>query len=113
VRIAAGILMTIVGMALLGTFVAVMADYGIHAYDLAFNLFIIISTLFLITGGVFCLKTKYWKACFASALLLFALLIFWSLSLPPGLSWLTWFFIPGGILPIVFISLTKKEWQRS
>jgi len=111
-RIAAGILMIIVGMALLGTFVAVLGDYGIHAYDLAFNLFIIISTLFFITGGVFCLKRKYWKACFASALLLFALLIFWSLSLPPGLSWLTWFFIPGGTLPIVFICLRKKEWQE-
>jgi len=71
---------------LLGTFVAVLADYGIPPYDLVFDLFIIISTLLFITGGVFSLKRKYWKACFASALLLFGLLIFWSLGLRPGLS---------------------------
>ena len=121
-RIAAGILMIIVGIALLGIFIPLLSEYGIATYDLPFsNLVMIISALFSVTGGVFCLKRKYWKVCFISALLLLVLsaLFLFILSVlcslgseytPPGWSW---FPIPVGILPIVFVCLRKREWSES
>jgi len=121
-RIASGILMISVGIALLFFFVPILSEHGIHTYDLPFfNLVMIISALFSVTGGVFCLKRKYWKVGFASALLLLVLsgLLIFVLSVlcslgneytPPG--W-AWFPIPVGILPIVFVCLRKREWSES
>ena len=121
-RIAAGILMTSVGIALLVIFVPILSEHGIHTYDLPFfNLVMIISALFSVTGGVFCLKRKYWRACFASALLLLVLsgLLIFVLSVLSSLgneytppSW-SWFPIPVGILPIIFVCLRRREWQKS
>lgn len=108
-RRAAGITMITLGMAWL----------GIHlsggAYDLTFHISVTISAVFLVTGGVFCLRRKYWKVCFASALFLFVPLGLWLLALPdalPRLSWLVWFFFPTGFLPIIFVCLGKRKWQK-
>jgi hypothetical protein len=121
-RIAAGTLMIVVGIALLVNFVPLLIEDGIATYDLPFfNLVMVISALFSVTGGVFCLKRKYWGVCFASALLLFVLtaLLIFILSVlcslgneytPPGWSW---FPIPVGILPIIFVCLRRREWQES
>ena len=113
-RKAAGILMIIVGIALLVNFVPLLIEYGIATYDLPFsNLVMVISALFCVTGGVFCLKRKYWGVCFASALLLLVLSVLCSLGneyTPP--SW-SWFPIPVGILPIIFVCLRRREWQKS
>jgi hypothetical protein len=109
-RIAAGILMIVFGMTMMGMTVDMLIKYGIHACDHAFNLFTIIAAVFFITGGVFCLKRKYWKLCFASSLclLLFIILVF----LLPALFLLTLVFIPVGILTIIFVCLRKSEWQE-
>jgi len=105
-RKAAGILMIILGMATIGFFV-----YGIQPYyGLAFNLLMIFSTVFIITGGVFCLRRKYWIVCFISSLLFpcFVILL-WMWILPYGLGL---FFIPGGIISAIFVGLRRREWHE-
>ena len=99
-------MMVILGMTTMGIFV-----YGIQAYySLALNLHMIFSTVFIITGGVFCLKKKYWIVCLISSLLLPCFLIsLWSWFLPYGLGL---FFIPGGIISLIFVCLRKSEWRQ-
>lgn len=121
-RIAAGILMIAVGIALLVIFVPRLIEDGVGTFDLPFvNLVMVISALFFVTGGVFCLRRKYWKVCFASSLLLLVLLGLLLLTL-----WLLWALLPAhtpvwwmvvpipvGILPIVFVCLRKREWRKA
>jgi hypothetical protein len=113
-RIAAGILMIIFGTTMIGIFVYGLR-FDIHGFDLAyiaFKLFLIYSCVFTIIGGVFCLMRKYWKLCFASALLPIVIMILRCLAFPPSSSWLTWVFILAGILPIIFVCFSKREWQE-
>jgi hypothetical protein len=121
-RIAAGILMIVVGIALLVHFVPLLIEDGVGTFDLPFvNLVMVVSALFFVTGGVFCLMRKYWKVCFASSLLLLVvlallLLIFWILwSLLPPYAPVWWMAvpIPVGILPIVFVCVRRRDWQKS
>jgi hypothetical protein len=119
-RIAAGILMIAVGMALLVNFVPRLIEEGAGSFDLPFvNLVVVISALFFVAGGVFCLRRRYWKVCFASSLLLlvllaFLLLIFWVLwSLLYAPVWWMVVPIPVGILPIIFVCLRRRDWQKS
>jgi len=121
-RIAAGILMMVVGIALLVNFVPRLIKEGIGTYALPFvSLVMVASALFFVTGGVFCLRRKYWKVCFASSLLLLVLLallllilwVLWSLLSPYAPVWWMVVPIPAGILPIMFICLRKREWQKS
>jgi hypothetical protein len=73
-RIAAGTLMIILGT-IMGTFVALVEltlSEGSMNYA-RFILFPIIPAVFVITGGVFCLKRKDWKLCFTSSLVLLLL----------------------------------------
>ena len=111
-RQAAGIMLIIFGMFLMNTVISVLSDFGIHVYDLVFNLLMIIPVAFLITGGIFCLMKKYWRVCLASAWLAVFFMILWLTgSHPYGLSWLSWVFSILGTLPIIFLYLTKKEWR--
>jgi len=121
-RIAAGIMMIVVGIALLVHFVPLLIEDGVGSYDLPFvNLVMVISALFFVTGGVFCLRRKYWKVCFASSLLLLVILVLllfilwvvWSLLSPYAPVWWIVAPIPVGILPIVFVCLRKREWSES
>lgn len=101
-----GILMIIFGMTTIGIFV-----YGIQPYyGLTIKLLMIFSTVFIITGGVFCLWRKYWTVCFISSLLLpcFVILLWgWFIY-----GFLSWFFIAGGIISAIFVGLRKNEWQE-
>jgi len=63
---------------------------------------------FIGCGGVFALKRKHWKLCFFSSLLLTLALVL-SLFFLPVTS--TIFLLPGGILPIIFVCLRKREWE--
>jgi hypothetical protein len=71
---------------------------------------------FLVAAGVLCLKRKYWGLCLAPAL--FALLTGISSVVEPLLrgdfptSWQTWIWVIGALISTIFISLTKKEWQK-
>jgi len=105
-RRAAGILMIIFGVTTMGIFVY----GGIQGYyRLAFILLMSFLAVFVITGGVFCLMRKYWTVCFISSLLL---------SYSANLLW-AWFFghliylfMAGGIIPLIFVCLRKREWQE-
>lgn len=113
-RKAAGILMIIVSVCLLLTFMPMIVS-GIYAYNLLFSLFVIFvigSSVFVVTGGVFCLKTKNWVLCLISALLLLVIMTMWLLMPIPPKRWAAWLFTSASILPIVFICLRKREWQE-
>jgi hypothetical protein len=132
-RIAAGTLMIILGT-IMGTFVALVElTLGEGSMNYArFILFPIIPAVFVITGGVFCLKRKYWILCFTSSLVLLLLDLYLFLAFnfryppiplppnsypPPNATWfppsfLDWVFTLSGILPIIFVCLRKREWQE-
>jgi hypothetical protein len=101
-----GILMIVLGMTAVGVFV-----YGIQSYyGLPFDLLMILSTVFIITGGVFCLRRKYWIACFISSLLLPCFVIsLWVWIFPYGLGL---FSIGGGIISAIFVYRRRREWQE-
>jgi hypothetical protein len=121
--IAAGILMIMYGLKTLGIYVSSIFLYGWDFrgdyLDLALFLLSIIAAVFFITGGVFCLKRKYWKLCFASSLCLSVFVFFdvlptfyllESLNMPyRGLGPLL---LPWGILPIILVCVRKSEWQE-
>ena len=112
-RKAAGIMLIIFGMFLLNTVVYALRGYDIHVYEIVSNLLMIIPVAFLITGGIFCLQKKYWKACLASAwLAVFIMLMSLIGSLPNDLAWLSWVFSVLGTLSIVFVYLAKTEWKE-
>jgi hypothetical protein len=112
-RTAAGILMVFFGMTTVFVYVSFLNQYGLTDNPLpplALTLFIIDSAVFVTTAGVFCLTRRYWKICFASSLLLFLFMIYGWFSFPPPLALLL---VPGGILPVIFICLRKREWEES
>jgi len=121
-RIAAGILMIMYGVKTTGLYASYLFlnEGGFNGYYLdPFVLISIIAAVFFITGGVFCLKRKYWKLCFASSLCLsvfvffdamptFHLLEFLNMPyLGVGQLLLAW-----GILPLIFVCIRKSEWQE-
>lgn len=116
-RKAAGILMIIFGVARLIPLVLLDLRYsGIHASGDPYFLSFFISAAFVVTGGVFCLKRRYWKLCFSSALVAVLLIVYYvaggaySTAASSGLFWL---FTAMGTLPIIFVSLRKREWAQS
>jgi hypothetical protein len=127
-RKAAGILMITYGVKTIVFLVSFVIREGTHHYPylIPYPIYwsvIIISAIFIITGGVFCLKRKYWKICFASSLCLLLFMIFDTrLGVPRPVVVLfhinifTWVDIPlslaWGILPQIFVCLRKSEWQE-
>jgi len=126
-RRAAGIILIILGIVGLIGLVRNLSNSGIYLPVLFVILWRIGSGALLVTGGVFCLKRRYWGPCLASALL--ALLIGISSTIDmlrymttnrmgpvwPGgiaLTWGIWIMVLGAVISIVFISLKKKEWQE-
>jgi len=133
-RKAAGIMLIIYGVSLMIPYGLIqiihLPSYAIQ--NLLFIIPFIIPGAFVVTGGVFCLKKKYWKLCFASALLAVLIMIYLiygmtgGFSPPPGtrfhvsnFAWWIWFpiwwiLLPiiTGILPIIFVCIRKREWQE-
>jgi hypothetical protein len=115
-RKAAGILMILYGVKTIGFFVGFRSETGWVFPDefLAdFLIGVIIAAVFIITGGVFCLKRKYWKLCFTSSLLLCPFMFFDLYYLPPYSSWFKVLSPLIGIPPIIFVCLRKREWSES
>jgi hypothetical membrane protein len=110
-RKAAGILLMILGMTMLVSSIVLVLQYDIRVDKYPVHLLMIISGVFLVTGGVFCIKRKYWKLCFASSLFLVVLMVF-LLCLGNPFSWVTLHVIPAWIIPIIFVRLRKTEWQQ-
>jgi len=118
-RKAAGILLIIFGVAAIG--LSIVNVSGLITYHIGEYipqtppdyLYIIIAALavFFITGGVFCLKRRYWGLCFTSSIFIHILMTL-SMFLPWTYLW--WFYlIPVWILPLIFICLRKTEWSES
>ena len=122
--IAAGILMIIYGVKAIGSLFGFLSEEGFHVFythgsTLALNLIVIITAVFFTIGGVFCLKRKYWKICFASSICLLLFMVydlhllfpvmFIAINIP---SWVHMTLaLPWGIIPQIFICLRKSEWQ--
>jgi hypothetical protein len=109
-RKAAGILMVAFALFMLTDVFSGLPHYDINVYDLAFSLLLIIPAAFIVTGGVFCLERKYWKVCFASALVTVVIMIAWWISQADSM--LAWVVSMVGTFPIIFVLLTRKEWQE-
>jgi hypothetical protein len=106
-RIAAGILMIVLGTAALGVFL-----YGVQPYYGAeLKLIVILTTVFVITGGVFCLRRTYWTICLISSLLVpcFVFLL-WMWVIPSDLCLL---FIAGAVISAILVGLRRREWQET
>ena len=119
-RIAAGILMIIYSVRTIVFVGGTLSEQGIEIYPLVLGLYAIISAVFIITGGVFCIKRKYWKLCFASSFVLLLFMIFELFFMFPFAWWLNlpiWWVViplslPWPILPQIFVCLRKSEWQE-
>jgi hypothetical protein len=131
-RKAAGILMIIFSVTAISNFMANLIwlsyrdlgshfrsqypDFGKPPFHLL--LLVVILGAFAITGGVFCLKRKYWTLCFISSLFLhYWMIVSYGFDFL-GLSWYLfinrWFMFltPVAILPLIFICLRKREWEE-
>jgi hypothetical protein len=89
-----------------------VSHYGMDVYELAFSLLLIVPTAFVFAGGVLCLERKYWKVCLASASLAAFIMILWLTGHAAGSIWLAWVVSMVGTFPIIFVCLTKREWQE-
>jgi len=111
-RQAAGILMVAFALFLLIDGVFSVSHYGLGFYELALSLLLIIPAAFIFAGGVFCLERKYRRVCLASASLAAFIMIVWLTGYAAVSVALAWVVSIVGTLPIIFVSLTKKEWQE-
>lgn len=125
-RITAGILMIMYGVKTIGIYVSSIFlyewDFRGDYFDLALFLVCIIAAVFFITGGVFCLKRKYWKLCLASSICLSIFMFFDVMPTarffdsPNIPSWVVMvvspILLPWGIVPIILVCLRKSEWQE-
>ena len=118
-RKAAGILLIIFGVAAIGLSIATVS--GLFTYYTEYNLqtppgYLYIAAValgvFVTTGGVFCLKRKYWGLCFTPSLLLHVFMTL-SIFIFPWILFLWLYLSPAWILPLVFICLRKSEWAAS
>ena len=126
-RKAAGIILIILGMIGLIGLVLNLSNSGIDLPFLFVILWRIGSAALLVSGGVFCLKRKYWRACLASAL--FTLFIGISSTIdylryvathklgplsdgPISMTWGIWIVLLGAVISTIFIIRRKKEWSE-
>jgi hypothetical protein len=125
-RKAAGIILlslVVFGLVTLIIDVRVLSGLDISSSIFVSNLFGLIYTRivsggFLVAAGVLCLKRKYWGLCLASALFGFLIPLFSAVmpllsgNLSISTTWETWIPVVGALISTIFISLTKKEWQK-
>jgi len=122
-RKAAGIMLIIYGAASLYFSVGGIISEFRHIREAGLLiLFLVVFFAFIVTGGVFCFKKKYWRICFASALLAVLMMIYWiyaftrfrfpSPVLPPFLVWYPLLLMVTGILATIFVCIRKREWKE-
>lgn len=109
-RKAAGIMLIIVGTYALVVEIIILNAMGSHFFWL--SVLPIVLGAIIVTGGIFCIRRRYWGLCLASALIavyfvIRLLIIHYRLFFPwervlPIL----------GILPIVFVCIKRKEWKE-
>jgi hypothetical protein len=122
-RKAAGIMLIIYGAASLYFSVGgLMSEFRHSRHPVFTILFLVVFYAFIVTGGGFCLKRKYWKLCFASALLAVLMMIYWIYGFtgfrfppplfPPFLASYLLVLTIMGTLPIIFVCIRKREWKE-
>lgn len=111
-RTAAGILLLVLGIVLLISLVFVFITNAIPTLLLAIYIGEILCGAFFVVGGVLCLRRRYWKVCFSSALVGIVIMILYLTGPLDTASWLDWFVIVTGVLPVIFVSLRRTEWQH-
>jgi uncharacterized membrane protein (DUF485 family) len=125
-RKAAGIILAILGIAgLVGLVISLTDIYVELLRYIHLILWRIASGALLVTGGIFCLRRRYWGTCLASALL--ALFIGISSTIdyvryigthmgPLGrvsMTWGIWILLLGAVISTIFVIRSRKEWQKS
>jgi hypothetical protein len=124
-RKAAGIILIVIGV--LGVTGAVMGLTDIYV-ELVRHLHVVLwrigSGAFLIVGGVFCLRRRYWRACLISALFALFIGLFSTIDyvrhLETGvtpftgvsLTWGFWIVLVAGVISTTLICVKRKEWQE-
>ena len=123
-RIAAGIMMIILGAVRVANVIismSVLPGSFIDSHSLfeglwMFGYWPIVYGALFVTGGILCIGKRYWGLCLISALLALvggiytvvqALWLGYSL-----LTWETWILVVGAVIATIFISLTKHEWEE-
>ncbi len=107
-RKAAGILVIIFGVGTIGTSIYALTEFSLRLDVYSYAKFIITTELLVlfITGGVFCIKRKYWGLCLTSSIFLHFWVMVplvdffprsWLNSLPPWFPYLS----PVTILPFI------------
>ena len=84
----------------------------------------IASAAVLVSGGVFCLRRSYWRACLATAVAALFIGLFSTIDyvryIETGrptfeavpVTWGLWIVLLAGVISTVFIGLRKKEWPE-
>ena len=102
--------MIVLGMGLLIFIAYILIDYGSDVFGL--ELFYIIASAFIATGGVFCLVRKMWGVCLGSGLVTVLLGVTSLAGNPSADNLIGWSFAFLGIVPIIFVFIRKREWQE-
>jgi peptidoglycan/LPS O-acetylase OafA/YrhL len=119
-RITAGVVLIILGvwasMGLIGGIIIITSVSDGNPY-LPFFLWRIVCVPFLIIGGVFCLRQKYWRVCLASTLV--AVFVGIAIVVAPLLegryffvNWQTLVMFVGGLVATILVYRRKEEWQE-
>jgi len=129
-RKAAGIILIIIGVLFLCGLINVVVVFGISIFLVPFYpipqalpaavilLGLVVPAAFHITGGIFCLRRKYWRVCLASASFAVFSSVFdsvWGASFLSNYistGWTTWVMLVAEVIAVIFILRTKKEWQE-
>ena len=127
-RRAAGIILIILGLLFLCLMIELLVVFNISFLLASFAgvaplkfipavvpISLVVPVAFHVSGGIFCLRRKYWRVCLASASFAVLLLVFnpWE-SLLRGsiiMSLIPWAMLVAAVISVVFISRTRKEWQ--
>ena len=106
-RQAAGILMIAFALFMVRDVTFRLTYYG---FGLGLLLILLAAASFVIAGGVFCLERRFWKVCFASAVVTVIIMVL--LWINESDSVLAWIVSIVGTFPIIFVLLARKGWQR-
>ena len=123
-RKAAGIILIILGIVEVGG--AIISVRGLLAGTMSIPVsaiwlavsFPIVYAALLVTGGVLCVRKKYWELCLTSALLALVVGIVPVVaqllrgSLDVLVAWENWIVVVGAVISTIFISLMRKEWKE-
>ncbi len=121
-RVAAGIILILLGVFGLRGLIFLLQELVIRFSSIPFSvvftiMWYIIPVVLFVSGGVFCLRKKYWRVCLASASIAVFMAVFTLVEPLVVLGrfvmpWTAWFLVIGAVISTVFISLSKKEWHE-